>query len=108
METITAPLNHLQGLEIEGKYPIGACLAEGERRAIYETTYQEQPAILKIYRPEWSRAASELLAGLEAGKKLNHPNLIEIHDFGLTTIGEMRVVYAVMERAEENLAEVLD
>lgn len=107
METLAAPLNHLQGHEIEEKYLVGTCLAEGDRHAIYETTYQEQPAFIKIFRPEWSRAASDLLASLDAGKRLVHPNLISIYDFGQTTIAEMRIVYAVMERADENLAEVL-
>jgi hypothetical protein len=97
----------LDGYEIDARYPLGTCLAEGERQAVYETSYREEPAIIKIFRPRSSQPASELLATLSAGKELQHPNLIAIRDFGQTTVQGSSIVYAVMERAEENLAGVL-
>jgi eukaryotic-like serine/threonine-protein kinase len=107
METIAVPLNRHQGLEIDGKYPLGTCLAERERQSVYETTFKDEPAIIKIFVPETSRAAAELIASLEAARNLQHENLLQIYDFGRATAGDERLVYAVMERAEDNLAAVL-
>jgi eukaryotic-like serine/threonine-protein kinase len=109
METLTAATTwtQLEGIEIDARYLLGTCLAEGERQAVYETTYREEPAVIKLIQPGTSQPASELLAALNAGKELQHPNLIAIRDFGQTSVEGNPIVYAVMERADENLAGVL-
>ncbi len=108
MDTLTTTAwTQLEGNEIDARYLLGTCLAEGERQAVFETEYREEPAIIKIFRPRTSHLASELLAALRAGKELPHPNLVAIRDFGQATLQGSRIVYAVMERADENLASVL-
>lgn len=107
METIASSWQQLEGQEVHGRYPLHRCIAEADGKAIYETTYREQPAIIKLIRPHSSQTAFYLLAGIDAGKTLRHPNLIEIYDSGDTRVDGTRYVYAVMERADDNLGRVL-
>jgi serine/threonine protein kinase len=82
-------------------------LAPEESQAIYDTVLDDQPAIIKYFRIENARAGADLLSSLEAAHRLNHPNLIRIHQFGETSLGEETVAYAIMEKADDNLASVL-
>jgi hypothetical protein len=107
METIAAPLAHLEGLEVNAKYTIGKCLAEGERQAVYDTLFDGRPAIIKLCLPEGSRDASDLLAGFSAAKSLVHPHLITVYDFGQATVSNTSVLFIVTERADESLGPVL-
>ena len=90
METLEAPI-----------------LAPDQSQVIYDTVLDGQPAIIKYFRPESSRAASELLSDLDAAERLSHPNLIRILQSGETVLGEKPMVYAIMEKADDNLAAVL-
>jgi serine/threonine protein kinase len=99
--------NGLEGFEIEGKYRIGVCLAEGYRQGLYETFHGEQPANVKLIGPETAENASDLLAGFAAGQRLRHPHLLEIYDFGQFSVNGTHCVYVVTERPDENLAGVL-
>jgi hypothetical protein len=107
METFAASFVQFEGLEVDGKYVAGPRIAEGERHAVCETLYQEKPAVIKFILPESPAAASSLLENLAAARELRHPNLITIHDFGSVTVQDAHLVYVVMERADENLAGVL-
>jgi len=107
METIEVLDVAVEATIIDAKYPLRSCLAEGERRAVYETSYLDQPAIIKIFYPRSSRDASELLAGFAAARNLHHPNLLTVFDFGRAEIEGHEIVYIVTERADENLGAVL-
>ena len=104
------------GLEIAGKYRLGHCLGDCGREAIYETVWQDRPAIFKLIRPDVAETPW-LLARFATGKRLRHPNLLAIYDFGelaatkpahdKAACGNDSFVYAVMERGDENLGGVL-
>ncbi len=97
----------LEGFEINGKYRIGVCLAEGHRQGLYETLWAGQPANVKLIGPETADHASDVLAGFAAGQRLRHPHLLEIYDFGEVSVNGTPCVYVVTERPDENLAGVL-
>jgi eukaryotic-like serine/threonine-protein kinase len=82
-------------------------LAPDDSQAIYDTVLDDQPAIIKYFRIENNRAGADLLSSLEAAQHLHHPNLIRILQSGETSLGEETVAYAIMEKADDNLASVL-
>lgn len=82
-------------------------LAPEQIQATYDTVLNDQPAIIKYFRFHNSRIRSEILSSLEAAQHLNHPNLIPILQFGETELGDETVGYAIMEKADDNLAAVL-
>jgi len=82
-------------------------LSPGESQATYDTVLGDQPAIIKYFRVENGRARAELVSSLEAAQHLDHPNLIRILQSGETELGEQVVAYAIMEKADDNLAAVL-
>jgi hypothetical protein len=87
-------------------------LSPGERQAIYDTVLDDQPAIIKYFRVENGRARADLVSSLEAAQHLDHPNLIRILQSGETELPDARgdaetVAYAIMEKADDNLASVL-
>jgi len=87
-------------------------LSPGESQATYDTVLDGQPAIIKYFRVENARARAELVSSLEAAQHLDHPNLIRILQCGETELPDERgnaetVAYAIMEKADDNLAAVL-
>src|SRR5947209_584997 len=86
-------------------------LSPGESQATYDTVLDDQPAIIKYFRVENARARAELVSSLEAAKHLDHPNLIRILQSGETELphenGSETLAYAIMEKADDNLAAVL-
>ncbi len=87
-------------------------ISPGESQATYDTVLDDQPAIIKYFRVENGRARADLLSSLEAAQHLEHPNLIRILQSGETELADARgdaetVVYAIMEKADDNLAAVL-
>jgi hypothetical protein len=82
-------------------------LSPGESQATYDTVLGDQPAIIKYFRVENARTRAEFVSSLEAAQHLDHPNLIRILQSGETELGEQVVAYAIMEKADDNLAAVL-
>src|SRR5690242_4497938 len=82
-------------------------LSPGESQATYDTVLGDQPAIIKYFRVENGRGRAELVSSLEAAEHLEHPNLIRILQSGETELGDEMVAYAIMEKADDNLAVVL-
>ncbi|HZL57324.1 MAG TPA: hypothetical protein VFC21_09595 [Bryobacteraceae bacterium] len=106
-ETSTAPSIAAEGWVVDGIYRIGACLAERDRQASYETSWQNCPAVIRLIAPGTREAATALLAGFRAGQKLRHPNLLKVYALGEVAIRQTPCVYVVTERPDENLAGVL-
>ncbi len=95
-----------EGQRLDGMYNLGASLGGAEDSAVFPTQSQEgRPAAVKIWRGEDGDAA---LAGVREAAGLAHPHLIPIWATGRSELGGKPVVYAVMERADENLAGVLE
>ena len=88
-----------EGQSLDSVFPLERCLGGTDRGAVFETQFQGGLAAVKI------------VPGTPTGKEnsagLSHPALVQIFASGETTLGDMRCAYFVMERADENLAEVL-
>lgn len=87
-------------------YPLVRCLGAGERGAVFETEFERQPAAIKLI-PGSPASIAELRSLWSQCATLSHPALIRIFSSGETVLDGHPHAYVVMERAEENLADVL-
>jgi len=94
-----------EGRTIDG-FPLVRFLGGGESSAVFLTSHNAGPAAIKLLPADPQRAEAQLSRWREA-QKLSHPNLIRIFSTGRCELDEMPLLYIVMERAEEDLAQVL-
>jgi TonB family protein len=103
----SAPWQHWDGQNIEGRFPLLRRLGSGDDSAVFLTELDDpepRSAALKLVRmrsPEspanrWERAA-----------RLTHPHLIRLFRTGTCVIEDTPLSYVVMEYADENLAAAL-
>lgn len=94
-----------EGRTIDGAFPLRQYLGGGEDSAVYLTTHEGRNAAIKLL-PAADSADAQLFRWREAAK-LSHLNLIRIFATGRGELDDMPLVYIVMERAEEDLSQVL-
>jgi TonB family protein len=102
--------NQWEGQILDGKFALLRFLGGSERCAVFLTERRDGERLVKA-------AIKLVLTGSEDGKvqlarwqmaaELSHAHLIPIYEMGRSELGGVPVVYAVMECAEENLAQVL-
>ncbi|MBB5058037.1 hypothetical protein HDF16_002743 [Granulicella aggregans] len=96
-----------EGVTIDGAYPLQKLLLPEGRSAFYSTTGPNGE--LKVVRLiECHFDEEDILARWRSVEALNHPNFLKFEHFGQTDIDGRPVVYAVLEKVDANLAEVLD
>ncbi len=95
-----------EGQCIDSVFPLELCTGGSSRGAVFETQFQGRRAAIKIV-PGTPESIHEQVASWKKAASLSHPTLVEILAHGETVLGDMRCAYVVMERADENLAEVL-
>jgi hypothetical protein len=95
-----------EGQCVDAVFPLERCMGGSSRGAVFETQFQDRRAAIKIV-PGTPELIDALIASWERAATLSHPTLVEILARGETALGDMRCAYLVMERADENLAEVL-
>jgi TonB family protein len=113
MSTPTELWKKWVGRTVEGKFPLRQWLGGSDHSAVFltERSSGSQRAAIKLI------AAANLSQGNldETGQlsrwagaaRLSRPHLIRLFEWGRCQIGETRLLYVVMEYAEENLAEIL-
>ena len=73
-----------QGLA--GRYTIVRLLGEGGMAQVYlaEDLKHDRPVAIKVLRPEISAAlgTDRFLREIDLAAKLNHPNILDVHDIG--------------------------
>jgi serine/threonine protein kinase len=105
-----APLPELVGREIAGRYRMLAKLGEGGMGAVYraEQISLKRKVAVKLLRPELSSEPGlvrRFNAEAELAAKLNHPNTVNIYDFGQDADGTL---FIAMEYVEgQSLRQVL-
>lgn len=67
---------------------------------------EPRKAILKLISAK-SAEAERQFADWARASKLKHPNLLKLYQWGKCRLGEMDLLYVVMEHAEEDLSQVL-
>lgn len=108
MSTQSELWKNWEGRVADGKFPLRQWLGGSDHSAVFlteRTGAEPQKAAIKLI-PADSREAAQLSRWADAAK-LSHPHLIRLFEFGCCQIGETRLLYVVMEYAEENLAEIL-
>jgi len=96
-----------EGVTIDGTFLLKKLLMPEGRSAFYTTTGTTgEPTVLRLIECHFDE--EEILARWRSVDALNHPNFLKFERFGQTEIDGRPVVYAVLEKVDANLAEVLD
>ncbi|MFH2007793.1 MAG: protein kinase [bacterium] len=96
--------------KIVDKYELIRLLGEGGMGAVYEArhTFVKKPCAVKILHSQFSKdetVVKRMLREAQAAAAVGHPNIVEMHDFGLTDDG---ICYLVMELLSgENLSSMI-
>jgi TonB family protein len=91
-----------------GRFPLRQYLGGSDHSVVYLTDHIEhytQKAAIKLI-PDHGRAEEQLSRWADIAK-LNHPHLLRLLDTGRCELGGAKLLYVVMEFAEEGLAQIL-
>jgi hypothetical protein len=98
--------NEYEGRIIDGRFPLKRLLEPEGRSAFFSTTNDSgAPAVLRLIEAHFDEP--EILARWNVVSRIDQANLIKLNRFGQTTLDETALVYAVMEPADANLADIL-
>ena len=96
-----------EGRVVNGKFLLRQCLGGSKQSAVYLTEINGSKVAVKFI-PSDAAAAQLQISRWESAGTLLHPHLLQIFDTGRWhPEGEQEMVFAVMEYADENLAEIL-
>ena len=96
-----------EGRVINGRFPFLRYLGGSEESAVYLTEIDGSKAAIKLIRSDASQAQIQL-SRWELASNLSHPHLLRILHTGRWRADDERDMYfAVMEYADENLAQIL-
>jgi TonB family protein len=103
-----------EGRVVEETFPLRQWLGGSDHSAVFLTERAgaaPQKTAIKLIRAE-NLAPGNLdqdaqLSRWAAAAKLSHPHLIRLFECGHCSLDNMRLLYVIMEFAEENLAEIL-
>ncbi|MBI4852394.1 MAG: serine/threonine protein kinase [Acidobacteria bacterium] len=98
----TTFLEQLIGQTLEGKYLIEKLLGCGGMGAVYKAIHlgTDRPVALKIITPEFmsnNEFVERFKREAKAAGQLSHPNVVNVTDFGITSLGTNQIAYLVME-----------
>lgn len=102
IERVQAMLLDLVGEVLDGKYKLEQQLDQGGMGAIYKATHlgTERPVALKIIMPQFMSKpefVERFRIEAKAAGKLQHPNIVNVTDFGFAQVGTDQLAYLVME-----------
>ena len=103
---IMAMWQQWQGRVINERFSLRQYLGGSKRRAVYLTEISGSKAAIKLI-PANEAYAQAQVAQWELARKLSHPHLVRIMETGRHVDDQQDVFFAVMEYADENLAEVV-
>jgi len=95
-----------EGQIIAGKFELHAYLGGSENASVFESEREGQQVAIKLIRANETEARDHLVRWAQIAT-LSHPHLVRLFETGRCRIGDADFVYAVMERADETLAEIL-
>ena len=98
-----------EGHVVDGKFQLKRYLGGSDEGAVFLTEdggREPQPATIKLVAAGPANAELQLVRwGL--AQRLSHPHLIRLLHIGSCHVGTRELIFAVMEYAEENLAQIL-
>lgn len=98
-----------EGQLLNGKFPLRRFLWGADRSAVFlveEGAGGQAQTVVRLVDAN-AAGADEQLKQWEAASKLSHPNLLRIFETGRCQVAGHEVLYALIEYAEENLAQIL-
>jgi hypothetical protein len=96
-----------EGVTLDGAFPLQKLLMPEGRSAFFSTAGpQGEPTVVRLIECHFDE--EEILNRWRCLEALSHPNFVKFEHFGQTVIDGRPVVYAVFEKVDANLAEVLD
>lgn len=97
-----------EGENVNGQFRLGKYLGGSDHSAVFLTERGgPQPQKVAIKLIPANEASAELqLSHWKLAAKLEHPHLLQLFEMGRCQLGETALVYAVMERADEDLSEI--
>jgi TonB family protein len=109
MSTPTELWKSWKGRVVDEKFPLRQWLGSSDHSAVFRTERSgagSQKAVIKLIRAGSSGGDAQLSRWAGAAR-LSHLHLIRLFECGRAVIDGTRLLYVVMEYAEENLAEIL-
>ena len=109
MSTPTELWKNWEGREVDEKFPLRQWLGSSDHSAVFLTQRigtGSQRTVIKLIRAE-SLDEDAQLSRWAAARKLSHPHLLRLFASGRCLIDGTRLLYVVMEYAEENLEATL-
>jgi TonB family protein len=97
------------GKIVDGKLPLKQWLGGSDHSAVFlteRTSTQARRAVIKLI-PAQNLNEEAQLSRWASAARLSHPHVIRLFEYGRCAIEGTRLLYFVMEYAEENLAEIL-
>jgi TonB family protein len=101
--------NQWQGQVVNGRFPLQKYLGSSDSSIVFLTERggtRPQKAAIKLIADDPGLAEAQLTLWAQA-TSLAHPHLLPIFEAGRCEMGGVRLLYVVMEYAEENLSEIL-
>jgi TonB family protein len=95
-----------EGAVVDGQFRLGAYIGGSGGSAVFRTLNGDHEAAIKLI-PANADSAEQQLARWKLAVNLSHPHLIRLFRTGRCQVGGSPMLYAMMELADENLAEIL-
>jgi eukaryotic-like serine/threonine-protein kinase len=95
-----------EGRTIDGAFPLTKLIRPEGRSAFFSTSDGVGgPTVIRLIESHFDD--EEILVRWRGIQVLNHPNLVKLIQFGRVTLDETSLVYAVMERVDANMGEIV-
>lgn len=98
------------GQSVNGKFCLRRYLGGSEHSAVFLIDYDDrepQNAVIKLIPENAPDAERQLDSWRLAATVLSHPHLIQLFQAGRCKIGDVKLVYVVMECADEDLSQII-
>jgi len=96
-----------EGTTVDGKFRLERFLGGSEHSVVFLTELEDGRKAAIKFVPAIPVALDFQRTGWEQASRLSHPNLIRLFGTGQCRLGNLELVYAVMEYAEDNVAQIL-
>jgi TonB family protein len=109
MSTSTGLRKNWEGRAVDEKFPLRQWLGRSDHSAVFLTERAasgSQKAVIKLIPAQGQNEDAQLSRWASAAR-LSHPHLLRLFEYGRCVIDGTRLLYVVMEYAEENLSEIL-
>jgi TonB family protein len=107
---MTETMEQWVGQSVNGKFCLRRYLGGSDHSAVFLTDYDDrepQSAVIKLIPENAPDAERQLDSWRLAATVLSHPHLIQLFQAGRCKIGDVKLVYVVMECADEDLSQII-